>query len=485
VKLDLGVAAGLDAELVNPSRATIDAELARAEVHGAPEPRLTELEQSARSGAAMDRLVELAVALHRAAGAPRLRYDEGYQERLRELEAAVRARPGRPDRLLDLARYLTDEADGRGEAVEPWHARGAELARAEGAVDEALRLERDHVGALMQKATIRSMRGQDTDADSLATRALALAPNNPDALRMYARYRARQASALSARAAGMRQPECTSSSSTETRSDGIYRVTRTTCVPPSHADMQQSSQLDAQAAELRRRAMSAMEAAARVSSGTMQGLLIQADLELWRNQPAAAIGAVQEAVRLDPRSIEAHERLADLYRRAGQRDRAAEQAAAAINLVHTTAAPLLRLVWEQGAAKAWSSARATLAAASRLDPVDASTLLVESHTGAGRILKAMGRTDDALREFAAAAAYQLPAGIPRVGTAVGDTNFKADAPAGEAALELARAAYEAGQYERAFQIIQGATGSFPPERRREVNELMMRIARELNARRGR
>jgi tetratricopeptide (TPR) repeat protein len=116
-------------------------------------------------------------------------------------------------------------------------------------------------------------------------------------------------------------------------------------------------------------------------------------------------------------------------------------------------------------------------------PPNASTLLVQSLTGAGQSLTALGRKQEALDVFERATAYGHRRGIPRVGTASGDTNFKGDAKAGEAALELARAAYDAGEYERALQILRHAAGTFPKDRLREANDLNRLALQKLNAQR--
>ena len=386
----------------------------------------------------------------------------------------------------------------------------------------------------------------------------------------------------------------------------MYRVTRTTCVPPSQADLLEAKRLEAQAAELRRRAQAAIEAALRATRGTLHGHLLEADVATWRGQNDAAVRALQAALKQDPRSLEAHETLADLFTKTGNKDLGLQQEAVAKNLVHTTAGPLLKLAWGRIAANQFQPARAALASARQLDPLDAripayvgmilqaegkadeataawrtavameearvrldeppartgaplhrdaldfglpmalrlrmaaiasqhgrhqealelyranlvyeprispagrgtemfsamlpdpaapalpvpappnaSTLLVQSLTGAGQSLTALGRKQEALEAFERATSYGHRRGIPRVGTASGDTNFKGDAKSGEAALELARAAYDAGHYERAFQILQNAAGTFPKERMREANDLTRRVAQKLNAQRPR
>jgi tetratricopeptide (TPR) repeat protein len=609
-KADLDVAAGLDAAGAGRARSAVEAELTRARSDGAPEALVAELEQAARAGAPMEQLVTVATRLHKLVGERRLRFDESYQERRRVLEGAVRASPRNPDRLFELARYVSDESKMRGESVEPRRelqpyrrraSREAELAEAEGLLDQAIAIQPRHVRSIMQKAMIRAARRQYADADALVTRALQIAPNDPDALQMYARFRLQNAAALAAQAASLRQDRCSSSSSLETRSDGLYRVTTTTCTPPSAADLQRAAQLDAQAAAERQKASAAIEAALKATRGTVQGYLLQADVEIMRGQYDAAARSLQEAIRLDPKSLEAHEQLMDLYAKTGQTEKAEEYASFVKNtFIQTTAAHMLRLSWGRITKTAWQGSRAALAAGQKLDPVDArvpaylsvvlagegkadeagaalrtglaleearlrldegpaapgaplardpqelallmglrlrlagtlaragraadalelyranlahepqvapsargtpmfpamlpdpalpqgtvpgpvnaASFLAESHLGAGRALRALGKTDEAMREFAAVMAFGPRPGIPRVGTAKGDTNFadEAGAPVGEAGMELARAAIQRGDYATAMQALQAATGSLPDHLRREANELNLQIAK--------
>jgi hypothetical protein len=111
--------------------------------------------------------------------------------------------------------------------------------------------------------------------------------------------------------------------------------------------------------------------------------------------------------------------------------------------------------------------------------VNAATFLAESHLGAGRALRTLGRVDEAMQEFNAVMVFAPKQGIPRIGTAKGDTNFadEVGAPVGEAAMELARAAVRVGDYPRAMQALQAGTGSLPDHLRAEANELNMQIAR--------
>src|SRR5574340_40431 len=101
------------------ARSAIENELAERKVKGSSEALLRELDGAARAGKSMESLIDIASKLHRVAGEQRLRYGEIYQDRLRVLEDAVRESPKNPDKLASLATYLIEEADNRGEKVEP------------------------------------------------------------------------------------------------------------------------------------------------------------------------------------------------------------------------------------------------------------------------------------------------------------------------------------------------------------------------------
>ena len=119
VKKDLDEAARLDSSAASAARSEIDAALAANRAPADPQALWSQLENQARSGSPASALHGTAMAVLRAIGAVRIRYDERYQDGLAPLEAAVRARPNDPDRQIALARYLRDGTDVLEEQVGP------------------------------------------------------------------------------------------------------------------------------------------------------------------------------------------------------------------------------------------------------------------------------------------------------------------------------------------------------------------------------
>ncbi|MFO1499068.1 MAG: hypothetical protein U1G07_11860, partial [Verrucomicrobiota bacterium] len=426
-KADLEIALQLDPKEAGPYRETIEKNVASLAVQGEPLALLADLEKSVRAAAPPTDLVAQAKAFQRAAAARRKRYDETYQDRLRQLEAAIALKPKSPDARVDLAKYLMEEArpDRRSEAVEPRRAlvpyrqrpnEQAELNRAWRLCDEALQLDAKHVRALMQKALTLSRLGRDPEAEKIVDQVLALAGNNPEALRLRAKYWIDRANSLWLQAASLRTPRSSSSSHTENRSDGVYEVTVTTYYPPTNADLNRAGQLEAAAAELYRRAESATSAALEASKGTFEGELLLAEVQFARRDAAAAEATLKKALASHPLSLEANESLVDLYVKTGRPDDAELQRSITTQLFQTSAGWMLKQAWKKIVAQDFAGAQPLLERARRLDPADARTPAY-----LGIIARAQNKPDEATVQWRLALALEegrlgldLPASYPAV-----------------------------------------------------------------------
>ena len=611
-RADFDLAAKYEPGLLAKHKSSLDQEIAANRADGQPEQMLGALEQSARSGAPLESLVTQAVALHRAIAPRRLRYDEWYQDRMRELEEAVRAAPGSAAAYVGLARFLISEANlaYRGEDVEPRHgpvpfrwqlSRDSELRRAVAVCDEGLRAQPGNISAQTVKAIALVRLGEEREAEVIVNRVLAAAPSNPEALAMKAKFLMERASRLFAQAAALRSPRIETSSRDETRSDGVYRVTTTTYYPPTQDALARAAQLEAEAQTLVRESNAALSAALAVLRGTFDGDMLAAEVDFALGRRDAAFASLESALKRQPRSLEANQTLAEFYRRIGRNDESDRQMSVTTNLVHTNAGWLLRTAWRKAGGKELPGARAALAEARRLDPVDArvpaytgallaqdgnaaeaavfyrvalaleqarlrldeqskdgvalpreaeelatlmkmrnalagslldrqpqaaldyygpntvlarritragraaqmfgamlpdpgappvpvpappnaAQLMAEAYNGAGRALKALGRTQDAMREFQQAVDLTHKPGVPGVGTGrPGDSNFAGDAGGGAAAdafIEMVKTALANGDCQGASQAIsRGTEARFPREKLAEVNRLQFDIAR--------
>jgi tetratricopeptide (TPR) repeat protein len=362
--------------------------------------------QAARADQPWDRQVECARALVQATNARRLRLDETYQQRIREEASRIRARPDHPDAYVELARYLIEQVEPRFEKVEPhaqptfyrhFDGRERELKRAEDALDAVLGGDPRHVRALIANAQSREMLGDAGQANALILRALEIAPDDPEALRMKAIFLTRQAAALAAQAAGLRETKV--SSTTERRGDYIYEIF--TYTYPTAGELARADALDAKARALFAAGAETIERAIRVSAGTTFGHWLEGQRHYWNGRNDQAAASYAAALKLDPAHMPSHDALTVLYRRTGQSERAIEQESLATNLLHTTAGPMLKLSWDRITKTAFTAAGQML---DRADALDAADPRVCAYRGV--VAQAQERSDDALAYYRAALALE-------------------------------------------------------------------------------
>ena len=199
--------------------------------------------------------------------------------------------------------------------------------------EEALRAQPGNIPAQTMKATALVRLGDETTAEGIVNRVLAAAPRNPEALRLRAKFLVERASAMYARAAGLRAPRVESSSHTETRSDGVYRVTVTRYYPPTQEALNEAAQLDSQASALVRNSNAALSEALAVMRGTLEGDMLAAEINFALGRQDAAFGNLQNALKREPKSLEANDTLAEFYRRLGRNDESDRQMSVSTNLV--------------------------------------------------------------------------------------------------------------------------------------------------------
>ncbi|MBX9791791.1 MAG: tetratricopeptide repeat protein [Pirellulales bacterium] len=352
-KADLATAARLDAKLTASQQAEIEREIA---THADPSaaPNFAALDQLAHADLSHAERNAAALRLVERFNNHRRRYDENYQDGLRQREEAVRSEPRSAARLVALGQFLLDEASVRRERVEP---RGQfrkfryqtpdmesrEVARAAELADRALSLDPNQVDGLCLKAAALIWNQEYGDAETLLRRALAVAPRAPRALELFARVLEVASLEKSAEAAALRRPTYLGSHD-EHVGDYIYTYTRWRY--PSQAELQAADSLDAQAQQLVEMALEQIAAAAKASAGKPEGFQLQGLYDWRKGELDEAASQFAEAVRLAPNQVQWRYNLAALYDALGRSAESFQERLMAVNLIETTAGPLLAGTWD-------------------------------------------------------------------------------------------------------------------------------------------
>ncbi len=396
---DLARAQRLKPELDDKFAADVAKRLSRTRVTGAAEQQLEALLEAARQNAAWDQLLQNASRVIAAAQTNRLRADERYEIERSRLSLATWEKGATADAWAALGQYLFTEAFVvMGESVEPRvkmlpyraHDEKSELADAEAALDRALQLDSNHAVALAFKGGCLLKRHQNWQAaNQYLERALQRAPRDPRILELYAQVMDYAAYVQAVAAANLR--------SVDTWEDEYYVYYRY----PSQAELKQAAELDRLAQDMWRRARGALEqaAAAQPNQPTApyyRGVIAQRD-----RQYAQAAQHFQQATKLKPDYLEAWQRLSIVQAAQGQTRDAISAQSRATNLVHTSAASMLKLVWLDLPRTAYQSAGAGVAQALALDAADPRGVAYR-----GAIARAQENWREAAACFVAAAALE-------------------------------------------------------------------------------
>jgi Tfp pilus assembly protein PilF len=129
--------------------------------------------------------------------------------------------------------------------------------------------------------------------------------------------------------------------------------------------------LEQQAQQLMQRATAAIDAALAATKGTLAGDIMLAEVRLARRDLRGAEEAARAAIKRDPKSLQAYDTLAEVYRMGLQRDAADNVRSTATNLVHTTAGWKLSIAWRALEARQVDAALRAIEEARQLDPADA------------------------------------------------------------------------------------------------------------------
>jgi tetratricopeptide (TPR) repeat protein len=364
---------------------------------GVPQALYEDLARAARAGAPQANLVELAAAVRRAMAVKRLRSDEGYQEARRVLEWAKAADPRNPDRLAAIGNHLRLEAELRGECVEP---RGAyrhyrlfeprlqkiERDFAAQYCEAALKIDPEHVPALLGIAGVRIKRLEWDAAEQVLRRALALQPDAPGLLELFYEVQEYNASVQHWNAAKLRcwqaEEQEYSYVTTDTKAEqvgaGVYRVTTTTTTHagtttvyrlPGAEELARADRHEALAKQIERYGLDQLRrAAARPGA---DGFFTAGLLARREGRKDDAVRSLRRCVEADPARVRGWEQLGHALADQGLIDESNEVFDHARNLEETTASVQLAVAWRTIEGRNAPLSRTLLERAVRRDPADA------------------------------------------------------------------------------------------------------------------
>lgn len=328
--------------------------------------------EAAKTDAAWDDLVAKAADVRRASNAERRRWDERYQDRLRALEKSLADKPQNADRMVELAEFLYDNSDVRGEQVEPragwrgyrWQtdaSKAREIARAEQLIDAALAASPNHLKALGLKVRLRLHYEQNADAATFYDKMVALGAKDPQSKVVFAEMMDAIAWQKAREAADLRAQD----GRVEYSGDWMttYHLT-----PEGWRQVQEKEALAEQFAKM---AESTLEEAAKALKGTPRGHYYQGKVHLRRGENDQAKAEFEKAVAKDAEFAEAYDLLGSTLAKLGDAKGSFACRVKAWNLFETSAGLVLAATRDLVVQTRFASARNELDAAFAVDPADA------------------------------------------------------------------------------------------------------------------
>jgi Tfp pilus assembly protein PilF len=370
--LDLARQYGADGQLI----AKVESELAGFKDDPSaksPQALWTTLEQSAEGGATWDQLLPQAIDLEKSMNAHRVRWDELYQDKLRALEDAVRAKPQDINALLTLGEFLYRESDVLAEPVSPrgWlryyryagdGAQDREIHYADQTFDRVLQIDPRNVDALTWKAAIRLEHDQWPEGEALVKQALSIRQDVPQLLELFSRVLDDSASAKAYTAQNLRTPKTWMTFGINV--DVMWTHT------PTQDELDRADNLTDSANQLWAASEQSLTAAVQAEAGTADGAYYSGLLQARHGDTAAALASYQQAVKLDPDSKRNRQALARMYNQLGQTDDAVAEEQTLILQRETTARFQLAAAWNDAERTAYKGAHESLDRAVAIDPAD-------------------------------------------------------------------------------------------------------------------
>ena len=377
VAKDLAEAARLETCAAAAARKEIDSVLAANPAPPNPQALWSQLETQVRSGAPAATWRETALAVVRATGVVRIRYDERYEDRLAALETALRAKPNDPDRQIALARFLRDESDVLEEHVgpraEPTFYRVQspadlqhDISRADQFVGAVLKEHPKHLGALALEAHMLILANQYDEAEAVVRQALAIKGDDPDLLEAMAGLLRIQAARRITEAGNLRSIKSWSVTDFDQEPPIEYTYWRL----PTQEELNQAAVQEKRAEQLSKLAEERLAKAAASAGATPLGYYYQATLQRARGDDAAAKVSMTQAGTMKPDFEQAWRELSVICTHLRDSEGAMTARAKAYNLAQTTVAAELKALWYKIPHNQFKTGRETVAEGLNRDPAD-------------------------------------------------------------------------------------------------------------------
>lgn len=347
-----------------------------------------ELLASSKGREPFDTLAGAALELRRHVDARRLRWDETYQDRLRELCEASRADAKSADRRADVADFLRDHNKVRGLQVEPNGAThffrqqtpetaNGEIELAFTLVNEGLGLDPRHARSwALRSAILLHTYHKLEEADQAARAAVRFDPKLIAGYMALSDCEKESAMRLREQAAAYRTPKTIYRTVRVLDRDGnfVRNDSEPVSIPPSAEDLAKAAACDRQAAEHERQEQAALQNALASAKGTKDEPFYQALLVFMKKDYANARPWLEKAVKDNPTDPKMRHALASCLSSLGLEEEYLEEFARAINLQKTTGEVWLKVAWNKLDRNAFEAARKALLRARELDPSDARIL---------------------------------------------------------------------------------------------------------------
>ena len=352
---------------------------AEQEVHEALKDRPSEsahdlrnrLITQAKKSAPFNEQLVTANALLKVSNAKRLRGNETYSDRRRQLSWYLAESPKDAARLAKYGRFMLEELvvdshwiESRGYLysyrIQGKTLRQTEINTAKQYFQQALKSDPHHVLALVGLARISYQNLMYADAENYLKRAMASGEPDAEVLYMMRNVSAIASGQNLARSMALSQIKHW----TERYGNKVYEYTQY----PSQADLAQARRHDAQASRLLYLSKDYRKKVLAMRSDDARTHDYIGTLAYQMKDYQAAKKAYQRAIELDPENMDYHTALANAYARLKDIEGFLKQASYARNKIHTTAGTRLHWAWGLIEKSEWEGATKILEEAMESDP---------------------------------------------------------------------------------------------------------------------